>query len=410
MKIQGSRLVFSNGIPIFERIFIIFFLYLYMSVNFTGVFVVPYADNLRWIAASILGVYSLLYCRKKKEQIRPNISWLILITATVFPSLLDSANLSISVQRYISVILFFSSVALFFNRQEITHNKHDVFIKYLATLYVILAPVNLLSVVLVGEIQDNRYLGITGNSNSLGMMSNMSYVFAIYLGSTFSRNKLMRVFFNIVQVISLVLIVLSGSRNALVVLVINYVYILVVIDRPNNIKNVVAFLGKHLALILGFFLLLFTNGITAINRLVVVGFGRDELWQTGITMFQQKPWAGWGFRTVYWFNVKDNGLGFHNSYLEILVETGVIGATFFGILLVSQLYFILASRKYILPKNRLLYSTALLLLIDILVSAVGESHLSSVGGTEGMSFWFLLIMLKSYTEKARQGVLFPKRE
>jgi O-antigen ligase len=65
--------------------------------------------------------------------------------------------------------------------------------------------------------------------------------------------------------------------------------------------------------------------------------GRMQLWRQSIDLFLRKPFFGWGwFSTVDILKIGGRGEVPHNTYIEILVETGVVG--FFAYLFILGFY------------------------------------------------------------------------
>jgi len=68
------------------------------------------------------------------------------------------------------------------------------------------------------------------------------------------------------------------------------------------------------------------------------GTGRMRLWEVYIDAWQQRPWLGYGFgigeRAGQFFQYIYT-LSAHNGYISVLVNTGLIGAFFFGMFILS---------------------------------------------------------------------------
>ena len=91
--------------------------------------------------------------------------------------------------------------------------------------------------------------------------------------------------------------------------------------------------------------------------------GRTYLWDRAMEMIHQRPLLGWGYQTAWlgdsamttgllrWAGITDGrSFSFHNTYLQLAVDCGIIGATVFTITVISV--FIAGLRQYIFrPTN-----------------------------------------------------------
>lgn len=98
-----------------------------------------------------------------------------------------------------------------------------------------------------------------------------------------------------------------------------------------------------------------TGGVSGDNA----GGWRVQQWDLAISSWQSEPWfgIGWGHSE----DILRSNLGVHNSYLEILVETGVVGATLFAIGVLA------------LIKQALRNSSSIVLVFYVLGTAVFDS-------------------------------------
>jgi O-antigen ligase len=72
--------------------------------------------------------------------------------------------------------------------------------------------------------------------------------------------------------------------------------------------------------------------------------GRSEMWPLGLSLFQEQPILGYGLGASQglieansWLFVESQGSHFHNSYLTVLVETGIVGFLVFAALIAVAL-------------------------------------------------------------------------
>jgi O-antigen ligase len=136
-------------------------------------------------------------------------------------------------------------------------------------------------------------------------------------------------------------IFLSGSRGGMLAFAVQIIALTILLRKRGDWKQAVA-LGAFLAVMIGFLIWLGGNELT--HRLASIqsearqelsGGVRLNIDRDGLRMLREKPILGWGlgtfpvvypqFRSFYTkFFVNEA----HNDYLQLLVETGLIG---FGI-------------------------------------------------------------------------------
>ena len=157
----------------------------------------------------------------------------------------------------------------------------------------------------------------------------------------------------IVQIVFVINIVLTLSRNALMGLVVFYISVLI-LNRSKIIKKLgkekLVYLAKFTvvsAIVAVVFLpLLFPSLINSFSNLFLrfetidLNSGRLYVWISGLTLALKSPLLGFGrFQGVNLFQTMfDSSLNqFHNIWIETLVEFGLVGV----FLLILVLYFIL---------------------------------------------------------------------
>lgn len=70
---------------------------------------------------------------------------------------------------------------------------------------------------------------------------------------------------------------------------------------------------------------------------------RLGLIKTGINLFMDKPFMGWGIASGYTLLGGGYGMYFHNNYVQLLVEVGIIGLTLYYIPIIYVIYKIFKS-------------------------------------------------------------------
>ena len=143
------------------------------------------------------------------------------------------------------------------------------------------------------------------------------------------------------------------------------------------------------------------------QRLIEEGGSRGAIWEAGISLWRQKPILGWGYGVNQELNsIKylgyipgygDYGFAFHNSYLSVLIEAGIIGL---GIVLLHYIIIILGGMKQYRKTKDITLFIMIWLCINMLLCFVGGSAMTSLGSTEGFVFWGILmwIYVKCYNK------------
>ena len=132
--------------------------------------------------------------------------------------------------------------------------------------------------------------------------------------------------------------------------------------------------------------------------------GRMEQWNLGLSLFAKQPWFGYGFgmsqpliEAYDWVFISTEGDAFHNSYLTILVETGLVGLVVSGgFFLLSALGgFVTIQRAQGLSREEWV-SMALpwAMTCGALAHGFFESWLFSAGNANGMLFWTFLFLMR----------------
>jgi O-antigen ligase len=125
--------------------------------------------------------------------------------------------------------------------------------------------------------------------------------------------------------------------------------------------------------------------------------GREEVWRIGVNLFQERPILGYGVGSSQtlllheeWRFVRTEGLHFHSSYIQVLVETGLLGFIAFMATLGTALARGLAdaTRTRALPRESWpLAALPWVLILGALGHAVFESWLFAAGNVNMPLFW-----------------------
>jgi O-antigen ligase len=170
--------------------------------------------------------------------------------------------------------------------------------------------------------------------NDLGMTLALALPMAWYLGMTF-RHPIMRWLCRLYLPLGLVAIGLTASRGALIASIMALLIVPVTMSQLSP--------GKLAAAVI----LIFASGAAAIAYIPETSWqrfattrtqvesgtmnSRVTIWKEGFKAFSKKPILGYGTSSFNW-TVHSQA---HNSYLAVLVEQGLVGFMFFGLILVA---------------------------------------------------------------------------
>lgn len=378
----------------FDHAIILTFIILIMGDNRASDF--EFVKNLRIVAIVVLGLQTIFDLIKGRYPFQKiillSIPFWIIATLGGFLS----PSVAISLSKMVSYLLLLL-VALHFLPYHIKATKgriaKDVLMlgSWILFLSIFLVPIRPSFVILV-----NRYRGLLGNPNGLGVFSTMIFMLFMILKSKgmLSRKQ------SIIMVFLLAInIILSESRTTLgtagIFLILSFFY-----QRGK---------GGRLTLWLFFIpiLVLFLNTIsleTIVNMVglgeylrvesLSTGTGRFLAWQMGWEHIQNNFWIGRGFAYEEFFfkdlreflkSTEHQG-GMHNSYLTFIMNNGILGFVFIGI------FYAFLFRKIKAPAYGIPF------VISILISANFESWLNSSLNAYTIHFLLILVTLINYPQ------------
>lgn len=376
--------------------FVSFFItiWVFFSLN-SRFFRIPNADIIRWISLGILVILSLIIIGNVSIEV-PSI--VLMFSIAVLPSVFLGIYIKESIIKFVSFFFVIIGVHIFFSSLQ-NIEEMELILKIFFIIVVLFEVQSVICVFLgVGYDEDGgRALGVTANSNTLGIYSAISFWASIYLFKS-NTNKILKIFFVCMVLFSVYLAVASGSRSAFVIIFFDIV-ILVFFEVKNKVVVFIVFL------LFLFLLLLFLNGklndlnITVLNRFAEQGTDRGDLWNYGIAKWRERLIFGYGYMVSDEVN-KIEGLQFHNSYLSFLIDCGLWGmiCMVLGIIVFVNkiIIYIKSTMTY---KSLSLFIICICIILNIGICAWGESFLFAVGSTEGFSFWFLVYTILAYIKK-----------
>lgn len=242
-----------------------------------------------------------------------------------------------------------------------------------------------------------RAAGLSGGANTAARYYVYGLVLLFYLLRQYARRKIARLFFLLSSISLIAAVIFSGSRSGIVLLFIAVVFELFI--SVKDMKNSIVIILVLAAGLFWFFQI--SEGTIldpeAISTSVTSGTDtmgtRYDLWEAGWQMFLDHPVKGVGigrFRELVSFYTPSFGIkSSHNTYIQVLSETGIVGLLFFLILLFVVIKsqwnnFRLRSNTSITLTTSSINRTWLILLVILLVGAITKEDLVD------KFFWFLL--------------------
>ena len=139
--------------------------------------------------------------------------------------------------------------------------------------------------------------------------------------------------------------------------------------------------------------------------------GREDVWEVGVKLYERQPYWGYGFgeeldliRKNLRKDSPHQGNNFHNSYLSLLISSGLIGSALVVFLMLRTML-LMYFRRHRFSRDFDICMIALFL--GFMVHGVGETWLFSAGGLHGvifwMSFWWInyVLRLQSRVRRSR---------
>ena len=244
---------------------------------------------------------------------------------------------------------------------------------------------------------DSRYMGVFFNPNEFSIVMVIGFALILFVMRKSFINYLFLILF-------LFVIVLSGSRSAIIGLIIAmsiYVY-------HYKSKNITSVLFIIFSLIV---FSLFTGQNNAILRLFEsdLFINRKYEYLYAIDTFLQKPLFGHGLKNYAYidfsliqFDDVQIDFGAHNGYLSILVQYGLIFTILFMSILVYFLRSVFKPKIDFFGENILRTKFFYFILIYTLVNGMFENTLIGINFFQSNLFWVTLSYLLFYVHKKNE--------
>lgn len=392
-SITGGVKVVNGKEGIAYKFHFIFLVIIYISLDST-VFNIPYAYVLRWIYPIFL---LLLITKKTGKILYPKGSLWIALAGIFIVSSLYSINVSYSFGRVFSYLIMTLFFFMFYRYQS--YNNTLINIPYhLGKGFIVYEVANFFSTIAGSSL---RATGITSNANSLGIWSNIAFIFSIYYFKKTDNIKSKGLYI-VIALMSVYTAIASGSRTYTICIILN-ITIYFIVFFQNKMKYL---------MLIALFLFVCIDITSVLNslyhlpgfqRLIEEGGSRGEIWEAGLSLWKQKPIFGWGYGINQELNsiqylgyipgYADYGFAFHNSYLSTIIEIGVVGLF---TLIVHYIFIILKGFNLYKKTNNITVFTVIWICINMLLCFIGSSAMTSLGSTEGFFFWGLLMWVYVY--------------
>ncbi len=184
-----------------------------------------------------------------------------------------------------------------------------------------------------GELR--RFAAVESDPNNLAMTLALAMPMAWYLGMT-SRSALLRWVCRAYLIVGFVAVALTGSRGGMVATIVALMIVPLTMTKLSPGRLAAAMI---VVVVAGAVAVAYVPD-RIVQRLATTGTevedltlgGRFQLWTAGAKAFAARPLIGYG--TGGWRNAVSPWLGpdpqvAHNSYLSVLVETGLVGLLFY---------------------------------------------------------------------------------
>lgn len=318
-------------------------------------------------------------------------------------STLWSWDLKYSFPRALAIILVLT--AAFFTVGRYVRDGMEPLGKLLGALAVMMLPWLAVQFQGWGNVTlDGRFEGIMGHVNALGGITVLAIPLGLYLALDGPVPAWQRWVGGVVMMMAVVLLVLCASRSAIVGAgVACFLYLL--IRNPIRMLAFVALLTLVVLLLIGYHVdIIDTFHLERLVRpqTLETGTNRTVAWSIALYYHQLQPVWGWGYFSGRFLIVETAFLStgllmsfghFHNSYLEILVDLGWLGAIpFVGFFL---WLFWKAARRLSWARGDRRYRHAVLgmgaVTLAGLIHAGFESWLLQPGNLTTLLFWSLAV-------------------
>lgn len=338
------RLISENQKFSFDKSFIILLLLSTLLPRFDAI------DNnaIRWFSITVIsGMYILKLTLDK--NLRGSFSVLIKMFfvfsfSYLLFSLSSTANFN---EGLISINKIYSSVCVLLTAL-IAFRKIKNPIIFLAEIFSIFLLIECSYLIIEFFFFDSTFTGISSNRNISSSSIIIKFIFLIFLMNS-SRNYINKVFLRVLEVMVIISIILLQSRLGLFSLVLIYI-LFFFINKAKRKYYIISLFIVFLSSIL----LYGSGGSRVIDKNYnILNIESDEslnqrlnFYEIAFDLFREKPLIGhgvgsWKYESIGYKKSENNTVLIpyytHNDFLQILVETGIIGLGIFSLIILYLL-------------------------------------------------------------------------
>ena len=303
----------------------------------------------------------------------------------------------LTLERATTLLLLYVSIFWIIWKYAYTEGPEKVVDLVLwATMLIVLASYLKLFIHPAQAFKLGRFAGIFGNPNTVGMT--FSILLPLSIWQYFDTKKKAALFLFFLMLIGILLSASRSSINAMVVSMGYFIY-----ARSEKYRPLVFFFSMSFILILAWIIetllkQFFINYFRV--ETIPTAAGRIEFWSIGLGLISSRPIFGYGFgieeklfSLKHIIGYEGVEIHFHNSYLGMALQLGIIGFLIFFGPLFMLLFKEIFSRK---SSDTLLRCALQASIIAGLVVSFFESWLYSVGNCQTFPFWIMVMLLVFY--------------
>jgi O-antigen ligase len=366
-----------------------------------------------WAVVDITIFVLLMRRRKEFWNALRNEPWLIALIVLAFCSVVWSDSPALTIRRsvaFMSTILFGTYLGL---RYPVSQQ-----LRLIAGACAITIVFSYFFGFLgLGNAVDQQaavgWIGVFVQKNTLGRMMVLSAIVFLLLRKT---NQVNRTLANFGVIFSLVLIALSRSTTAAVVLTLLLlcfpIMSLIQRNKARAVQLVVA-LGILAVLIL-FWIGKHLEVVSQVTGKDVTLTGRLEIWIFSVVFALHKPWLGYGYN-AFWINTQESAVRVwklmhwqvphaHNGLLEIWLELGLVGVAVF---MLGFFTYVNKAFQSLRAARTLSTDWALIFLVFFFLSNLTESAFMSRHSIFVILYVSIAITLTRHSQRSSLGTSKP---
>ena len=293
-----------------------------------------------WLSTYILSVVQVLRTDYEKFMICMRKSFALSLYLVLM--LLDLMFSSAKSIVFINIIHYVGCIFLCFSASQFCYDNVQDILKSLTKTFFIIVFINVGFYLLYPEYgvsYDGRVKGITGNPNSLGMLSSLAAWTALvsFLWESRFRN---RSFYFLFFLFASALLYLTESMTSVVsmacaTIVLFWISFGAIKPKINLLRAVFLSAIPILLLVAGYLSEMMRIVGSQVGRTGDFS-GRASHWIDALRLISMKPVIGWGFDNNA-SAIRESGLStshFHDGYLDVAVRSGLVGVVLLFIFLV----------------------------------------------------------------------------